>query len=131
MKGMRRIKTASATPRSVRRSSVAGAFVMALVASTTLEASAQQPNPAAKKLFDEAFKDEQEGRCEDALRKFQELSKTTNTAPVRYRIAKTQECLGHFRDARDNMRALAASKSDLPAKDKPIADSAASEVVDI
>jgi hypothetical protein len=103
------------------------------IASAAPSAHAQTPQQLeeARRLFQEAFKDEADGRCEDALRKFQEVAKIKESASVKYRIAKTEACLGRYREARDNMRALAASKDSLPPKDKNIADSAAAEVVDL
>jgi hypothetical protein len=118
--------------RGLFRTVIAGSIAIGF-ASVAPQVHAQTPQQLddARKLFQEAFKDETEGRCEEALRKFQEVAKVKESASVKYRIAKTQVCLGRLRDARDNMRALAASQSSLPTAQQNIAQSAASEVVEL
>lgn len=80
---------------------------------------------AARELFQEAYKDEQERRFAQALDKFQRVAAVKESASVRYRIGSVLESLGRLREARDAFRALAASKSNLPANEQEIADSAA------
>ena len=80
---------------------------------------------AARELFQEAYKDEQEKRYAQALEKFQRVAAVKESASVRYRIASVLESLGRLRDSRDAFRALAASKPNLPAPEQEIADSAA------
>ncbi len=86
---------------------------------------------AARELFQEAYKDEQEQRYEVALEKFQRVAKVRESAPVRYRIASVLEQLGRLRDARDAYRAIAASKPNLPAEQKEVADAAADKVLSV
>lgn len=80
---------------------------------------------AARELFQEAYKDEQEKRYEQALDKFQRVARVRESASVRYRIASVLESLGRLREARDAFRALAAKKPDLEKKEHEIADSSA------
>lgn len=80
---------------------------------------------AARELFQEAYKDEQEKRYAQALEKFQRVAAVKESASVRYRIASVLESLGRLRDGRDAFRALAASKPNLPVPEQEIADSAA------
>ena len=106
------------------RSLVAVAFAAGLAAAPS-PARAQAPEElkAARELFQEAYKDEQEKRFEAALEKFQRVAKVRESASVRYRIASVLESLGRLRDARDAFRALAASKPTLPPNEQEIATS--------
>jgi hypothetical protein len=131
------------TSRGLFKTVIAGSIAIGLTAATPSVGA--QPNcppaPAtnptqqqlddARKLFQEAFKDEQDGKYEDALRKFQDVAKVKESASVKYRIAKNQANLGRLREARDSMRALAGSIDCLPQKDKNIAASAATEAVEL
>lgn len=108
-------------------------LVVALLASTPSVAFAQSPEELkqARELFQEAYKDEQEKRFDQALEKFRRVAKVRETAPVRYRIASVLESLERLREARDAFRALAASKATLPAAEHEVADSAAARAVEI
>lgn len=90
-------------------------------------ARAQSPEElrAARELFQDAYKDEQDRRYAEALEKFQRVSRVRESASVRYRIASVLEALGRLRESRDAFRALAARKNDLEKKEQEIADSAA------
>lgn len=100
-------------------------------AAVSPRARAQTPDElnAARSLFQEAYKDEQEKRFAEALEKFQRVAKVRESASVRYRIANVLAELGRLREARDAFRALAASSDTLEAKDKPIAESSAERAV--
>jgi hypothetical protein len=108
-----------------------GAALAIAVSSTAVDARAQQPAisasdlKAARELFQEAYKDEQEKRYAQALEKFQRVAAVKESALVRYRIASVMEGLGRFKEARDAFRALAAAKPTLPAAEQEIAGSAA------
>lgn len=80
---------------------------------------------AARELFQEAYKDEQEKRYAQALEKFQKVASVKESGSVRYRIASVLEALGRLREARDAFRAIAAAKASLPDKEQEIADSSA------
>lgn len=92
-------------------------------------AQAKAPTPeelkAAREMFQEAYKDEQEKRFTQALDKFQRVAAVKESASVRYRIGSVLEQLGRLREARDAFRALAASKPSLSAPEQEIADNAA------
>src|SRR6185436_6559720 len=66
---------------------------------------------AARELFQEAYKDEQEKRYPEALDKFRRVAKVKESASVRYRIASVLEPMGRLREARDAYRAVAGMKS--------------------
>lgn len=111
-------------------------FAVALVLAVALPAPrafAQSPDElqAARDLFQEAFKDEQEQRYPDALEKFQRVAKVKESASVRYRIATVLAGMGRLREARDMYRALAATRASLPPSDQETADSAAEKVVEL
>ncbi len=80
---------------------------------------------AAREMFQDAYKDEQEKRYAQALDKFQRVAAVKESASVRYRIGSVLEQLGRLREARDAFRALAASKPNLTQPEKEIADNAA------
>lgn len=86
---------------------------------------AQTPDElkAARELFQEAYRDEQEGRHAQALGKFQRVAQVKETAAVRYRIGAVLESLGRLREARDSFRTVAEMPPASPA-DQPIADDA-------
>lgn len=124
-----------ARPRG-RRAPRPRAFLLASVFAVVLSApraSAQSPEElqAARDLFQEAFKDEQEKRYSEALEKFQRVAKVKESASVRYRIATVLAEMGRLREARDMYRALAATKASLPPSDQETADSAAERVVEL
>jgi hypothetical protein len=99
----------------------------------TSPASAQSPEElkAARELFQEAFKDEQDGHYPEALEKFQRVAKVKESASVRYRIATVLTAMGRLREARDMYRAVAAAKSTLPPNDQATADSAAEKAAEL
>jgi len=80
---------------------------------------------AARELFQDAYRDEQEKRYAQALEKFQRVAAVKESASVRYRIGSVLEGLGRLREARDSFRALAASKPNLTKPEQDIADNAA------
>ena len=80
---------------------------------------------AAREMFQDAYKDEQEKRFAQALEKFQRVAAVKESASVRYRIGSVLEQLGRLREARDSFRALAASKASLSTPEQEIADNAA------
>lgn len=114
------------------RGIVLGSGLALLVAASALSspARAQSKAPsseelkAARDLFQEAYRDEQEKRFAQALDKFQRVAAVKESASVRYRIAAVLEALGRHREARDAFRALATSKPNLPTSEQDIADSA-------
>lgn len=97
----------------------------------TAFAQSQEELKQARELFQEAYKDEQEKRFEQALEKFRRVAKVRESASVRYRIASCLESLGRLREARDAFRALAASKATLAQNEHDVADSAATRVPEI
>jgi hypothetical protein len=106
------------------------AFAVAtVVAAATWSPSAHAQAPdelrAARELFQEAYKDEQEARFPEALEKFKRVAKVKESASVRYRIATVLAAMGRLREARDMYRALAAARPTLPTSDRDTADSAA------
>lgn len=93
--------------------------------SAPTKAPASDELRAARELFQDAYKDEQERRFTQALEKFQRVAAVRESASVRYRIGSVLESLGRLREARDAFRALASSKPSLPANEQEIADSGA------
>ncbi len=89
------------------------------------QAASEQQLKAAREMFQDAYKDEQEKRYADALDKFQRVAAVKESASVRYRIGSVLEQLERLREARDSFRALAASKPSLTQPEKEIADNAA------
>lgn len=88
-------------------------------------AQSEEELKQARELFQEAYKDEQEKRYDQALEKFRRVARVKESASVRYRIASVLEAMKKYREAKDAYRALAAMRDSLPEKDKPIAESAA------
>jgi hypothetical protein len=88
----------------------AGAAVAALLATSASEA--QQPTcdelDKLRALFNEAYKDEQDKRYDQALEKFRIVERCKASPSVRYRIASVLEAQGKLREARDGFRAIAA-----------------------
>ena len=105
--------------------------VAASLLSTPASAQTQEELQAARELFQEAFRDEQEKRYPEALEKFQRVAKVKESASVRYRIATVLAGMGRLREARDMYRALAAAKPSLPPADEEIADSAAERAAEL
>lgn len=116
---------------SARRSRIAH-VVHALALATTLAAAtprvafAQTDTElkAARELFQEAFKDEQEKRYDVALEKFRRVAEVKESAAVRYRIASVLEALGRLREARETFQAIADDKDRLASSELAIAKSA-------
>jgi hypothetical protein len=112
------------------------AIALAIGAHTGV-ASAQTAGPtpeelqAARELFQEAFKDEQEKRYAEALEKFRRVAKVKESPSVRYRIATVLAAVGRLRESRDMYRALAAEKASMAPKDQEIADSAAERAAEL
>ncbi len=124
--------------RTNRRGARTRALVLsvALAAASTTAGSAAHaqaaqatPSPdqlkAAREMFQDAYKDEQEKRYTQALDKFQRVAAVKESASVRYRIGSVLEALGRLRESRDSFRALAATKPNLTGPEKEIADNAA------
>jgi len=114
--------------RSARAAAVG--IVLALSsAATGAHAQSRAPSPdelkAARELFQDAYRDEQEKRFAQALEKFQRVATVKESASVRYRIASVLVSLGRLREARDAFRALAGSKAALPPNEQEVADSSA------
>ena len=118
-------------PRGALSGVVLTLAVLTTVVGTERSAHAQGRAPsadelkAARELFQDAFRDEQEKRFAAALEKFQRVAAVKESASVRYRIATVLASLGRLREARDAFRALAASKNTLAANEQEIADSSA------
>lgn len=118
--------------RGLRASVIASAIaVAASLVSAPASAQTQEELKAARELFQEAFKDEQEKRYPEALEKFQRVAKVKESASVRYRIATVLAEMGRLRESRDMYRALAAAKPSLPPADQEIADSAAERAAEL
>lgn len=80
---------------------------------------------AARDLFAEAYRDEQEGRFQAAIDKLERVARVKETPAVRFRIAASTEGLGRLREARDLFRAVAAAGAATRGADQAIADEAA------
>ena len=83
-------------------------------ASAQTKAASPEELQAARDLFQDAYKDEQEKRYAQALEKFQRVAAVKESESVRYRIGSVLEQLGRLREARDAFRALAASTTPSP-----------------
>jgi hypothetical protein len=125
---------------TARRSIRSFVFVFAIVLAIGAHAggaSAQTDGPtaeelqAARALFQEAFKDEQEQRYAEALEKFRRVAKVKESPSVRYRIATVLAAMGRLRESRDMYRALAAEKASMAPNDQEIADSAAERAAEL
>ena len=81
------------TSRIARTSTYAAAFAIAIaafdaaVAPGVAHAQSEEELNQARELFNEAYKDEQEKRYEEALEKFRRVAQVKESASVRYRIA--------------------------------------------
>lgn len=115
--------------KSARTRGVFLGLALAMIVSATSGVAAAAPTPeelkAARELFQEAYKDEQEKRFPQALEKFNRVAAVKESASVRYRIASVLEQLGRLRESRDAFRALAASRPNLPPNEQEVADSSA------
>src|SRR5947209_6151194 len=89
------------------RAALAGIGVVVALSGAAADAHAQPKQPsaeelkAARELFQEAYKDEQEKRYAAALEKFQRVAAVKESGSVRYRIGSVLELLGRLREARD------------------------------
>lgn len=101
------------------------------VASAQTDGPTEEELQAARELFQEAFKDEQEKRYAEALEKFQRVAKVKESPSVRYRIATVLAAMGRLRESRDIYRALAAEKASMAPNDQEIADSAAERAAEL
>jgi hypothetical protein len=114
--------------RPRRVAAIASALAIAVATSAFAghaRAQTEDELQAARELFQEAYQDEQDKRYDQALEKFLRVARVKESPSVRYRIGSVQEALGRLRESRDTFRALAAQKDGMPAKDQPIAESAA------
>ncbi|HVJ93048.1 MAG TPA: tetratricopeptide repeat protein [Labilithrix sp.] len=121
----------STTGRYSRK--LGGLAIALAVVAVSPRASAQSPEElkAARELFQDAYKAEQDKRYGEALEKFERVAKVKESASVRYRIATVLAGMGRLREARDAYRALAASRASLPASDQETADSAAEKAAEL
>ena len=118
--------------RSARASVLAATIAVAVsLVAMPAPAQTQEELKAARELFQEAFKDEQEQRLPEALEKFQRVAKVKESASVRYRIATVLAAMGRWREARDMYRALAAARPSLPPNDYETSDSAAEKAAEL
>jgi hypothetical protein len=97
----------------------------------TAHAQSEPDLQAARELFQEAYKDEQEKRYEVALEKFRRVAQVKESAQVRYRIASVLDAMNRLREARDAYRACAAMKPSLPPKDQAVADACAEKALSV
>jgi hypothetical protein len=115
------------TSRRAKSISIVFAMFVALGSAET-RAQAQTPTcdevDKLRKLFDEAYKEEQEKHYESALEKFRTVEKCKASASVRYRVGAVLEAMGKLREARDSFRSVAADKGSLPPNQVAIATSA-------
>lgn len=107
------------------RWTIANATLLAFLALAP-RAHAQSENElrAARELFQDAYRDEQDRRYPEALEKFQRVARVKETGAVRYRIASVLADMGRLREARDIFRTLARATTP---SDAEIAASAADE----
>ncbi len=119
------------------RATLFGLGLAVMMTATGREAFAQPKDAspdelkAAREMFQDAYKDEQEKRFAQALDKFQRVAAVKESPSVRYRIGAVLEQLGRLREARDAFRALAASKPTLPAAQMNIAANAAERALQL
>jgi hypothetical protein len=107
-------------------------FVLALAfAAPAAHAQSEDDLIKARKLFQEAYDDEQAGRLEVALEKFRSVAQTKESVQVRYRIASVLEALKRLRESRDAYRACAAMKASLPTNQQNVADACAEKALAI
>ncbi|MBX3187100.1 MAG: hypothetical protein KF819_08800 [Labilithrix sp.] len=111
---------------SLRRALLVLASGVALTAfAPRVRAQTDDELKAARELFQEAYKDEQEKRHDAALEKFERVARVKESGSVRYRIAANLEALGRLREARDAFRALAVSRGATAPADQEIVKGAA------
>lgn len=120
----------STTNNGLRRLVAAGVAALALACAQDARAQGSQGAAhgeadikAARELFSEAYKDEQEKRFPAALEKFQRVARVKDSPVVQYRIGSVLESMGRLREARDTFRAL-SQRPDIDKKEKEISDSA-------
>lgn len=114
----------STTSSRLRRLAAAGVAAIALACAVDARAQSHDADiKAARELFSEAYKDEQEKRFPAALEKFQRVAKVKDSPVVQYRIGSVLESMGRLREARDTFRAL-SQRPDIDKKEKDVADSA-------
>lgn len=107
------------------RWTIANATLLAVLAlSPRALAQSESELRAARELFQDAYRDEQDRRYPEALEKFQRVARVKETGAVRYRIASVLADMGRLREARDIFRALARATTP---SDAEIAASAADE----
>lgn len=126
--------TSKAGRRALRVAAlVVGTFVVQGVALSPRVAHAQSADELkqARDLFQEAYKDEQEQRYEEALEKFRRVAQVKESASVRYRIAAVLEAMGRLRESRDAYRAVAAMKPSLPQNQQEISDASAERALQV
>jgi len=70
-----------------------------LFATGAAHAQSEADLRAARKLFADGMKDQDEGHFDAALEKFRRVQQVKDTQPVRYRIASCLESLGKLREA--------------------------------
>jgi hypothetical protein len=75
------------------------AFLASILLASAASAQTPEDLAQARRLFTEALRDQEAGRYELALEKFERVQKVKDTAPIRYRIASCDESLGHLRKA--------------------------------
>lgn len=111
------------------RWTIANATLLAVLAlSPRALAQSESELRAARELFQDAYRDEQDRRYPEALEKFQRVAKVKETGAVRYRIASVLADMGRLREARDIFRALARATTP---SDAEIAASAADEAASL
>ncbi len=118
--------------RSTTASFCAALAVLAavLTAAPAVHAQTESELRAARELFQDAYRDEQDRRYPEALEKFQRVAKVKASGAVRYRIASVLADMGRLREARDQFRTLAHPATSDKA-DAEIADSAAEEAAEL
>jgi hypothetical protein len=115
------------------RRAIAAAVVGLFVMTATPPATAQTPEKlaAARKLFSEALRDEQEKHFDAALEKFRAVQQTKNTMAVRYRIASCEEGLGQLRRALTDFRAIGDDTTAADTEEQGIVKSAREKAIAI
>ncbi len=102
-----------------------------------LAAGAADAQPACndldglRSLFNEAYKDEQEKRYDQALEKFRNVERCKASPSVRYRIGSVLEAQGKLREARDTFRAIVSTGDANDPKQKPIMQSSEDRAKDL
>ncbi|HEY8080354.1 MAG TPA: hypothetical protein VIF62_39765 [Labilithrix sp.] len=109
------------------KGAIAAGLLALLVAHVSPSEAQAQPAcndlDGLRSLFNEAYKDEQEKRYDQALEKFRTVEKCKASPNVRYRIASVLEAQGHLREARDTFRSVVSTGDASDPKQKPIMQS--------